>query len=799
MGTIAEKLNYLNDTKGLFKNRINSLGGEITEQTTFRNYITWLDKFYNEVSDETDMAKNGIVGDTEQDSTTGKNLLNTLYQHSAGESVINNGVTFTFNQDGSIKLSGTATASAYVMLYGTLNSYSTTIFKLPTTFQVSGGVTYPISISGRITETGNYQELRTATGDTEYGNIFIQVANGQNVNTTIYPQIEEGNTATSYEPYTGGQPSPNPEFSQEIKNVSGENEIIVTGKNKYDNSIAGISIAGTMISNLSTGKKATLSSETYNTYRYGGVPLPENYLLGASIKICATIQPSASNIGRIAICQLSSSNQVVGNPIGTLSTSGVSGVINLPNSYSDGATHFGLLFYSNLNGVANVGDYVDYTNVMLILSTETNTKYEPYISRTFTINLKSKNLFDKNGVFTDGYLYQTGNIETSDNFKITDYISIKPNTYYTTSGMNNGTGNAPSRCYYDKNKKFISGLAHNSQNPITDISPVNAYYMRESVRIIDFDTIQIEEGSQPTSYSQYFEPIQLCKQDTYQDFIKRSTGKNLFDKNNANIFNGYISSASPYSLNASQNSKTLYIGCKPNTTYTIQKIISNYFRLSYTNEPPKNNLNTYGYIADETSTNLSITTGNDAKYLVCTYWVYNDTLTEQQILDSIQIEEGNSVSSYEPYGHQFYLHKDIGDVLLDGTEDWDILQSAFGYRFRTSLANSIESGVGNVNSYCSHFSLGATYSNKNVYAIGNTGNLNISLDETYTTVEQFKQWLSTHNIKVQYVLQTPTIEVISEENYPVLFKQLSDIQDYLTSYKINKEFILGYDEPNVEY
>ena len=32
-----------------------------------------------------------------------------------------------------------------------------------------------------------------------------------------------------------------------------------------------------------------------------------------------------------------------------------------------------------------------------------------------------------------------------------------------------------------------------------------------------------------------------------------------------------------------------------------------------------------------------------------------------------------------------------------------------------------------------------------------------------------------------------------------LVNQLNAIQDYLTSYKINKEFILGYSSPSIEY
>lgn len=57
-----------------------------------------------------------------------------------------------------------------------------------------------------------------------------------------YVQLEKGSTATAYEPYTGGKPSPSPEYPQEIKNSGKWNEekkkyevdVKVTGKNLFD-------------------------------------------------------------------------------------------------------------------------------------------------------------------------------------------------------------------------------------------------------------------------------------------------------------------------------------------------------------------------------------------------------------------------------------------------------------------------------------------------------------------------------------------------------------------------------------
>lgn len=47
-------------------------------------------------------------------------------------------------------------------------------------------------------------------------------------------QIEEGSSATSYEPYTGGEPSPSPDYPQSISVLTGTHHINVCGKNIFD-------------------------------------------------------------------------------------------------------------------------------------------------------------------------------------------------------------------------------------------------------------------------------------------------------------------------------------------------------------------------------------------------------------------------------------------------------------------------------------------------------------------------------------------------------------------------------------
>ena len=62
------------------------------------------------------------------------------------------------------------------------------------------------------------------------GNFIIRISQNATVNATVYFQIEKGSKAHGFEPYVGGQPSPSPDYPQEIKSVV-DPIIKVRGKN----------------------------------------------------------------------------------------------------------------------------------------------------------------------------------------------------------------------------------------------------------------------------------------------------------------------------------------------------------------------------------------------------------------------------------------------------------------------------------------------------------------------------------------------------------------------------------------
>ena len=132
----------------------------------------------------------------------------------------------------------------------------------------------------------------------------------------------------------------------------------------------------------------------------------------------------------------------------------------------------------------------------------------------------------------------------------------------------------------------------------------------------------------------------------------KTVGNNIneFDKDNANTLTAYLD-INNFKISTNSTTKTLYIPCKANTTYTVSKISSKRFAIAFTNDTPAVDSKINNAIENSNGvTSLTQTSTSQSKYL-CVYYYKSDvdTLTEQEILDSIKIEEGNKVSSYSPY------------------------------------------------------------------------------------------------------------------------------------------------------
>lgn len=170
--------------------------------------------------------------------------------------------------------------------------------------------------------------------------------------------------------------------------------------------------------------------------------------------------------------------------------------------------------------------------------------------------------------------------------------------------------------------------------------------------------IQIVEG---TTADYNFEQYGASPSPDYPSEIKTIKGiRNLFDYKNASILNAYIGTADNKTIiTAHDYNRMTYLHIKPNTTYTVSKLISQQFSLGYCTEEPVVGVVCRGVIDGTkiaydgvTRHSLSIETDDNANYLVIRYinTANEPDVDLETILKSIQIEEGSIAHSYVPYG-----------------------------------------------------------------------------------------------------------------------------------------------------
>ena len=127
---------------------------------------------------------------------------------------------------------------------------------------------------------------------------------------------------------------------------------------------------------------------------------------------------------------------------------------------------------------------------------------------------------------------------------------------------------------------------------------------------------------------------------------------NLYDKDNPNILDTPIDS-NGLGGNVKNTYKTVWIPCKPNTTYTVSKkydATKNRFALAYTSDEPNYSQQVEGYVSNAYTNVMTITTNSTAKYLIAYVWIAGGSVTYQEMLDSIKIEKGTQATADNGHG-----------------------------------------------------------------------------------------------------------------------------------------------------
>lgn len=218
-----EDVNYYTYAEDETGAEIYSYETEIAPASAADGGLVWDEK--GMVSDGQSLELYGINGDTFQQSYSGKNLIS-LNGSTAG------GLTSVNNQDGTITISGTATASTSIAIMEApreieAGTYTLTISKaLPFLMNLSyRGASFRLPAGATSVTT-------TATSNFSAGNIWVAITQGVTYNETFGIQLTQGSTPdTDFEPFVGGQPSPNPDYPQPIQTVTGSQTIAINGTN----------------------------------------------------------------------------------------------------------------------------------------------------------------------------------------------------------------------------------------------------------------------------------------------------------------------------------------------------------------------------------------------------------------------------------------------------------------------------------------------------------------------------------------------------------------------------------------
>ena len=677
MGTISDKLTYLNTTKGKIKDSINLTGAGITNQDTFRSYEKKL--------------KDGLVD------------------------IINNGTDTVYNNFP--KVTGTGSSA-------TLNS----------TYQA------PMKVGLK------------------------------------------GNT------YQGSDPTPS--SPQDIEVVTGYNEVEIVGKNLFNKSNFPV-LQGTVPD--VNGAELTEAVKNRTTY----IPCKPNTTY--------TIQRrNDGDTNRFGVAYTKTLPVLNVLCYGGIRNNDATSITITTGS---DAKYLVVFFYRTDETTLTYQQVVDSIQIE---QNSSATTYQAYQSQSYEINL-GKNLLDLSrfkSITADSGITFTQDTTTgkvilngtaAKNTFITYYTRIFKTGEVVSLSANNSTTNSNVAI---RIHDIMSG--HTTEN--TYLDTVNkkdeAITLTESydsfqIRIANGTTLnnfelypQVELGTQATPYSAYKTPIEICKIEDYQDEIRCSTGKNLFD-----ILTTPFIAKVAYNGSGIQQEWSDYSGTTtktkviPNTTYTLTED-----KNAYTTQIVEYD-NSGNFISRQVLTNYAktFTTGANTYYI-------NLSISNEIIPTQVQLEQNNQATDYEPYGvGVWYKYGKIGKTVLNGSEtymqwnDQTLTNTClFGTATIDSLINQAYVGLSN---YFTNFTTtlwnNDTEGLQIASAVENKIRLRVNKNRLSSAdVIGLKAWLSTYNTIIYYTLLTPTATVLDTELQTQL-NNLKGSNSYSGQTNINAEYITG--------
>jgi len=537
---------------------------------------------------------------------------------------------------------------------------------------------------------------------------------------------------------TSQEGTPTPETPQDIHVVSGDNSIVVCGKNLFN--LANYTIQG------------------WDCYIENPMKTEGSYVVS-----CVNDYPVANKGVALGFT----------NTIGSLDNGYFCGYVLGASSKS--VVHITTQVQANSKYLmirSSETTNIDRLNSMKIMLEKGNqaTTYEEYKGASYPISLGVENLLNVN----DRTFSATG----SDQYFLSNF-ALEPTKTYTLSfdyGTNSPTFSSSGALVIlkqDNNYASIVSTTDSSGKIIKTITNTSLISLYVTNRLnggeINISHVQLELGSKANTYTPYgTTPIELCKIGTYQDKIDKSTGKNLFDDT---FILGSITQTGQDDNNTTTRARTGYMSLKENTTYSFSSTNSNIYYVPYYYNSSQTFISYDNGWKPQTT---PFTTPANTKYVRILIKNNNtNTITLSEITNPM-INLGTTATEYEPYGTGWYLKKEIGKVVLNGSENWQ-LSSGNGFLIYASATTFSQRNKTVYNGFSDKFSIeksSSTWTN-NYYCGWNSYNDFWLKDNDYNTVADFKTWLSNNNTIVYYVLATPTYTKITDAK---LIEELDSVE-----------------------
>lgn len=452
-----------------------------------------------------------MYGDSYQQTYSGKNLWDGEFGQ--GQVSTSSAIRITSTQSPLLESGTTYTVSLSSVPAGM--RYAVALYNNPA---------YPESHPGAAVYDSGWQ-TDTSYTFTVAGDYYFSVVMSKTDSSNITPsdvanvnfQLEKSSSASSYEPYVGGTPAPNPSYPQPISVVTGGQTVKVVGKNLFhftesravtSDGVTLETTEGTSVLKIN-GTSTSSANFSMNLIRD---TLPLTLEAG-------TYTAKVDGLNRIT----ASTDYVYFGKVGI-------GAFAYMNPNNNWQTTFTLTEKTSLYMQGVFASSTAYDNKDVTIQLEkgsTATTYEAYTAQEYEVNL-GKNLFDK-----DNYGILSAYFGSSDSVIVTPgytrnrviYVPCQPSTTYSITLPDDDTVALTTRAVACSSQLPSSGVE--LTNPWRGVI-ANGYTTTADARYLCFylqtangvdienyladilDAIQLEQGSTATSYAPYFTPIELA-------------------------------------------------------------------------------------------------------------------------------------------------------------------------------------------------------------------------------------------------------------------------------------------------